>query len=142
MRFISFPFHGLEQLAEYNPLSPAVKGFYLHMATCAQDDHITKAHLRKQAVFQRPQNARVQRGGKTAQRCQGQAAEKPRLCARGRERWKSNPATRKASACQDGKKGKSSNKRGFSSSKRFLAQRRKAWVAESVVENVENFGTA
>lgn len=40
------------------------------MATCAQDDHITKAHLRKQAVFQRPQNARVQRGGKTAQRCQ------------------------------------------------------------------------
>lgn len=112
------------------------------MATCAQDDHITKAHLRKQVAFQRPKNARVQRGGKTAQRYQGQAAEKPRLFARGRERWKSNPATRKASACQDGKKGKSSNKRGFSSSKRFRAQRRKAWVAESVVENVENFGTA
>lgn len=71
-----------------------------------------------------------------------QAAEKPRRYARSGERWKSNSTMHKVSAYRSGKKGKSSNKRDFSASERFRAQRRKAWIAESVVENVENFGTS
>ena len=83
------------------------------------------------SVVEKPHN-----GAKT------QAAEKPRRCARSGERWKSNSTMHKVSAYRGGKKGKSSNKRDFSASERFRAQRRKAWIAESVVENVENFGTS